>query len=101
MSVESPPISASLSETMHTEPTPTKPLQAEPVSPTFGSPQVPKEDELFIYTEAMYSLMDMGFDKEEAMIALKITKGDIITAANILPMVSAYVIYIEREESYL
>jgi len=85
--MESPPISASPSEEVRSEVKPNVKSVPE-VSPTFAQFDAPKKDDFFMYAEALYSLIDLGFDKDEAKLALKVYKGNINGAASILPFVT-------------
>jgi len=86
--MESPPISASPLEEVRSEVKPNVKNVPE-VSPTFAQLDALKKDNnLFEYAQALYSLTDLGFDKDEAMLLLKVFKGDINKAASFLPLVA-------------
>eukprot|EP00826_Nyctotherus_ovalis_P009155 TRINITY_DN12405_c0_g1_i8.p1 TRINITY_DN12405_c0_g1~~TRINITY_DN12405_c0_g1_i8.p1 ORF type:complete len:326 (-),score=34.72 TRINITY_DN12405_c0_g1_i8:880-1857(-) len=56
----------------------------KPITPSFD--KQPKDDEPFIYAEALYTLMDFGFPENDIKLVLRALKGNLQLASAVLPL---------------
>lgn len=82
------PISFASSEEAFPELQPSMPAFEKPTTPSFDKQE--KEGEPFVYAEALYTLMDIGFPEDDVKLVLRALKGNLELASTALPLVALH-----------